>query len=242
MLEGVIRNHPLVGIGVRGEERASTRRGAAGGLRFALYGREAIVEPSTRSCSETLAAIPGVTVGGATFRGDESARAAHDARRQGPGRRAGHRADRRSTRSRSATTPATSTSPRRAAVGRRGRSSRSAAARALRAARAAACSARSSCCRAALLHISPLIFDTKRRGARPAPPTTPTRRWSSSSRGLGYPVYRTNIQHMDLVADQFDWGDHALRRFNERLKERSTQTASSRPASRASGRRGCAAR
>jgi 4-cresol dehydrogenase (hydroxylating) len=35
----------------------------------------------------------------------------------------------------------------------------------------------------------------------------------------GYPVYRTNIQHMDLVADQFDWGDHAQRRLNERLKD-----------------------
>jgi 4-cresol dehydrogenase (hydroxylating) len=24
---------------------------------------------------------------------------------------------------------------------------------------------------------------------------------------------------MDLIADQFDWGDHAQRRFNERLKD-----------------------
>jgi 4-cresol dehydrogenase (hydroxylating) len=24
---------------------------------------------------------------------------------------------------------------------------------------------------------------------------------------------------MDLVADQFDWGDHAQRRLNERLKD-----------------------
>jgi 4-cresol dehydrogenase (hydroxylating) flavoprotein subunit len=36
---------------------------------------------------------------------------------------------------------------------------------------------------------------------------------------LGYPVYRTNIQHMDLIADTFDWGDHAQRRLNELLKD-----------------------
>jgi len=35
----------------------------------------------------------------------------------------------------------------------------------------------------------------------------------------GYPIYRTNIQHMDLVADQFDFNDHAQRRLNERLKD-----------------------
>jgi 4-cresol dehydrogenase (hydroxylating) len=35
----------------------------------------------------------------------------------------------------------------------------------------------------------------------------------------GYPLYRTNIHHMDLVADQFDFNDHALRRVNETLKD-----------------------
>ena len=35
----------------------------------------------------------------------------------------------------------------------------------------------------------------------------------------GYPLYRTNIQHMDLVADQFDFNDHAQRRLNEQLKD-----------------------
>jgi len=35
----------------------------------------------------------------------------------------------------------------------------------------------------------------------------------------GYPVYRTNLQHMDLVASQFDFNDHALLRLNERLKD-----------------------
>jgi 4-cresol dehydrogenase (hydroxylating) len=38
-------------------------------------------------------------------------------------------------------------------------------------------------------------------------------------RKRGYPIYRTNIQHMDLVADQFDFAHHAQRRLNERLKD-----------------------
>jgi FAD/FMN-containing dehydrogenase len=35
----------------------------------------------------------------------------------------------------------------------------------------------------------------------------------------GYVPYRTNLQNMDLVAEQLDFGDHALRRFNEKIKD-----------------------
>lgn len=35
----------------------------------------------------------------------------------------------------------------------------------------------------------------------------------------GYPLYRTNIHHMDVVADQLDFNDHVFRRFNETLKD-----------------------
>jgi 4-cresol dehydrogenase (hydroxylating) len=35
----------------------------------------------------------------------------------------------------------------------------------------------------------------------------------------GYGEYRTHLAFMDLVAEQFDWNDHALRRFNETLKD-----------------------
>jgi FAD/FMN-containing dehydrogenase len=35
----------------------------------------------------------------------------------------------------------------------------------------------------------------------------------------GYVPYRTNLQNMDHVADQFDFGDHAQLRFYERLKD-----------------------
>jgi 4-cresol dehydrogenase (hydroxylating) len=35
----------------------------------------------------------------------------------------------------------------------------------------------------------------------------------------GYIPYRTNLQNMDLVAEQLSFGDHALRRFNEAIKD-----------------------
>ncbi|TMC13575.1 MAG: FAD-binding oxidoreductase, partial [Chloroflexi bacterium] len=35
----------------------------------------------------------------------------------------------------------------------------------------------------------------------------------------GYGLYRTNLMYMDLVAEQFDFNDHAQRRFNEALKD-----------------------
>ena len=36
---------------------------------------------------------------------------------------------------------------------------------------------------------------------------------------LGYAPYRTHLDVMDVAAEQFDFGDHALLRFNERLKD-----------------------
>ncbi|MEU9448962.1 FAD-binding oxidoreductase [Streptomyces sp. NPDC048277] len=36
---------------------------------------------------------------------------------------------------------------------------------------------------------------------------------------IGYTPYRTNLQHMDLVAEQFAFGDHAQRRLAETIKD-----------------------
>ncbi|MGB3798133.1 MAG: FAD-binding oxidoreductase [Alteraurantiacibacter sp.] len=41
----------------------------------------------------------------------------------------------------------------------------------------------------------------------------------SDAKAQGYGEYRTHIDYMDLVADTFDFNDHALRRLNERLKD-----------------------
>jgi 4-cresol dehydrogenase (hydroxylating) flavoprotein subunit len=35
----------------------------------------------------------------------------------------------------------------------------------------------------------------------------------------GYGEYRAHLEVMDLVAEQYDFNDHAQRRFNERLKD-----------------------
>jgi hypothetical protein len=35
----------------------------------------------------------------------------------------------------------------------------------------------------------------------------------------GYGEYRTHLSYMDEVADTFSYNDHALRRFNERVKD-----------------------
>jgi len=35
----------------------------------------------------------------------------------------------------------------------------------------------------------------------------------------GFGEYRTHIDYMDAVAATFDFNDHAMRRFNERVKD-----------------------
>jgi 4-cresol dehydrogenase (hydroxylating) len=35
----------------------------------------------------------------------------------------------------------------------------------------------------------------------------------------GYGEYRTHIRYMDEVASLYDWGDNALARFNDRVKD-----------------------
>ena len=68
------------------------------------------------------------------------------------------------------------------------------------------------------LHISALIFDTNDEQQTRGAYDTYAEMVVELAQA-GYPVYRTNIQHMDLVAEQFDWGDHAQMRLNERLKD-----------------------
>jgi 4-cresol dehydrogenase (hydroxylating) len=68
------------------------------------------------------------------------------------------------------------------------------------------------------LHITTIIFDTRNEEE-----TRNAYRVYGELVGelarAGYPLYRTNIHHMDLAADTFDFNDHAQRRLNERLKD-----------------------
>jgi 4-cresol dehydrogenase (hydroxylating) len=69
-----------------------------------------------------------------------------------------------------------------------------------------------------LLHISTLFFDIKdERQTRAAYDAYAM--LASEMAQLGYPIYRTNIQHMDVVASTYDFNNHAQRRLNELLKD-----------------------
>jgi 4-cresol dehydrogenase (hydroxylating) len=68
------------------------------------------------------------------------------------------------------------------------------------------------------LHITTIMYDTRQEEQTRHAFRTYGELVLELSRA-GYPLYRTNIQHMDLVADQFDFNDHAQRRMNEQLKD-----------------------
>jgi 4-cresol dehydrogenase (hydroxylating) flavoprotein subunit len=69
-----------------------------------------------------------------------------------------------------------------------------------------------------LIHITPLTFDTTdedqvRRAYDAYAAIVP------ELAAAGYGLYRAHLDFMDVVADSFDWGGHAMRRFQETLKD-----------------------
>jgi 4-cresol dehydrogenase (hydroxylating) len=216
MLDGTIRNLPLVGHGLSVGEGELTLGEEGWGLRFALYGREPIVDAHYEIVREALGAIPGVEVGRRVYRWDERDSATnHNDKVQGGvpgmelmdafkipfGEDTGHLdlslvgpllgddlvASIASLRALYARTEF----PYLVGILFLGRS---------------------------LLHISTLFFDIKdERQTRAAYDAYGM--LASEMAQRGYAVYRTNLQHMDLVADTYDWGDHAQRRLNQLLKD-----------------------
>ena len=69
-----------------------------------------------------------------------------------------------------------------------------------------------------LVHINMIIFDADDAAQR-AGAAALFRDLVTAARSHGYSEYRAHTDFMDLVADQFDFNDHALRRFNARLKD-----------------------
>jgi 4-cresol dehydrogenase (hydroxylating) len=216
MLEDVIRNHPLMGFGTPTE---GGRDPSQGGwmVRFAIYGREEVVDLDFSIVEKALSAIPGVDVGRRTYRTQEEREAItfHDDKVQGGvpgleliemfkelnGEDAGH-LDLSTIGPMTGADLAESIRVRRALYERLG----------LRYSAGIVLLQRSA------LHISAVVFDTndeaQTRAAYDAYNTMVVELAKS-----GWPVYRTNIQSMDVVAEGFDWGDHAQRRLNERLKD-----------------------
>jgi len=69
-----------------------------------------------------------------------------------------------------------------------------------------------------LVHICPIMYDTtNERQVRAAYDLYPVLVRETAKAGFG--LYRAHLQFMDLVAEQYDWGGHALRRLNEKLKD-----------------------
>jgi 4-cresol dehydrogenase (hydroxylating) len=68
------------------------------------------------------------------------------------------------------------------------------------------------------VHITMIIFDTEDEAQAQAAYDV-SRRLVVEAGRLGYGEYRAHLDFMDLAADQYGFGDHAQRRFNERLKD-----------------------
>jgi 4-cresol dehydrogenase (hydroxylating) flavoprotein subunit len=68
------------------------------------------------------------------------------------------------------------------------------------------------------INVAMVIFDTKQEAqARAAYDVA--KRLVRDAANLGYGEYRAHLDFMDLAADQYSFGNHAYRRFNERLKD-----------------------
>lgn len=69
-----------------------------------------------------------------------------------------------------------------------------------------------------VIHISTMFFDPHNE-AQTARVYENYSRMVAVMRDRGYPVYRTNLQHMDLIAAQLDFNDNALLRLNQTIKD-----------------------
>jgi 4-cresol dehydrogenase (hydroxylating) len=68
------------------------------------------------------------------------------------------------------------------------------------------------------INVAMVIFDTKQEAQARAAYDVAKRLVRDAAK-LGYGEYRAHLDFMDLAADQYSFGDHAYRRFNERIKD-----------------------
>jgi FAD/FMN-containing dehydrogenase len=216
MFDGIVTNLPLLGFGSPTE---SGRDESTGGwtVRFALYGREPVTEAQYALVRDALRRAGDVQVGRRVYRGDEERSRAtmHDDKVQGGvpglellemfrklnGEDAGH-LDLSALGPMTGADVAESIRLRRALYARHG----------------LPYGAGIILLQRCALHISPVVFDTRDEQATRAAYAAYNAMVADLAQA-GYPVYRTNIQSMDVVAGQFDFGDHAQRRLSERLKD-----------------------
>ncbi|WP_181781289.1 FAD-binding oxidoreductase [Pseudonocardia pini] len=219
MLDRTVENHPLFNRGVDVDEQGNFHLdpdGEGWSARFALYGRESLVDAQYAIVQEALQAVPGVEVARRTFAGDDlTGPANHDERVQRGvpdmdlldprmlpyGEVTGHLDF-------SPIGPAKGE-----AVVRLEKLVRSVYARQGRQyVNGLYLSPRSA------LHISTTFFDPRNEQQTAAVYAGYTELLEEVA-AIGYAPYRTNLQHMDQVADRFGFADHAQRRLAERIKD-----------------------
>jgi 4-cresol dehydrogenase (hydroxylating) len=217
MLEGTIRNYPLLaqGIGV-GEQEGQVGEDDRWAMRFALYGRREVVDAQYRVVEAAFTAIPGVEVERRAYAGDEVAGVTmHDDKVQcgipgmelmdrfmDPyGEYTGHLDF-------SPVSPHTGGEVVEV-IGLMkslyGRHDIPYVAGLIMSPRY-------------VLHISTSFFDTRdeRQTSRAY---DAYRELVTGMAAAGYGLYRTNLRYMDFVAEQYDFNDNALRRFTETIKD-----------------------
>jgi 4-cresol dehydrogenase (hydroxylating) len=69
-----------------------------------------------------------------------------------------------------------------------------------------------------MIHICLVVFDTENE-AQATAAYDACKSLVAPAAKLGYGEYRAHLDFMDLVADQYDFNDHAQRRFNETIKD-----------------------
>jgi len=69
-----------------------------------------------------------------------------------------------------------------------------------------------------VIFVNMMVFDKSNPEHRRAVDTI-FRNLFKEGRRRGYSKYRSHINYMDLVADSYDFNDHAYRRFVERIKD-----------------------
>jgi FAD/FMN-containing dehydrogenase len=69
-----------------------------------------------------------------------------------------------------------------------------------------------------MIHVGLVVFDTENAAQTEAAYAT-CKSMVKNAAKQGYAEYRSHLDFMDLVADQYDFNNHAQRRFNETIKD-----------------------
>ncbi len=217
MLDGTIRNLPLLAYGLGMGEDDPVFGLDRWGMRFALYGKEPMVDANYEVVRQALESIPGVEVGRRDFRGDERLKAVHHNDKVQGGVPGMELMDAFKEAAYGEDTGHLDLSLVQPLVGKDLVES-IATLRSLYERTGFPYAGGVLFLQRSLLHITTFFYDvTDEQQTRAAYEGYSTIVREMAKRG--YPIYRTNIQHMDEVADTFDFNDHAQRRLNELLKD-----------------------